>query len=140
MKVISIDHLVLTVASIARTVAFYERVLGMQAQVFGPENRVALIFGQQQNLQKINLHELGQEFEPKARLARPGTADLCFIVDDFDAIATKLAACKLCQLICRYNFTCFQRLIGLLRALPDRSSLFLPKSWAICTIYTQTSR
>lgn len=92
MKVISIDHLVLTVASIARTVAFYERVLGMQAQVFGPENRVALIFGQQQNLQKINLHELGQEFEPKARLARPGTADLCFIVDDFDAIATKLAA------------------------------------------------
>ena len=88
MKVVAIDHLVLTVASIARTVAFYERVLGMQSRSFGPEGRVALLFG----AQKINLHEVGHEFEPKALLARPGTADLCFIVDDFDHIAAGLRA------------------------------------------------
>ncbi len=35
-------------------------------------------FGQQ----KINLHEAGKEFEPKAKMPMPGTADLCFITDD----------------------------------------------------------
>ncbi|THX61666.1 hypothetical protein D6D06_00438 [Aureobasidium pullulans] len=35
----------------------------------------ALLFGQQ----KLNLHQAGSEFEPKATLAKPGTADLCFL-------------------------------------------------------------
>lgn len=30
---------------------------------------------------KINLHERGKEFEPKAQHARTGSADLCFIVE-----------------------------------------------------------
>lgn len=70
----SLDHLVLTVASIERSCAFYETVLGMRREVFGAD-RVALRFGQQ----KINLHEVGHEFEPKARLATAGSADLCFL-------------------------------------------------------------
>ena len=89
MKVVALDHLVLTVASIERAVAFYEQVLGMQAEPFGPQQRWALGFG----TQKINLHEKGSEFEPKAAVALPGTADLCFIVDDFASVAAHLKAC-----------------------------------------------
>ena len=74
MEVSSIDHLVLTVRDVTETLEFYERVLGMRQVNFG-EDRVALKFGNQ----KINLHALGQEFEPRAANASPGTADLCFI-------------------------------------------------------------
>lgn len=69
-----LDHLVLTVADIAGTCAFYEKTLGMTVETFG-SGRVALRFGRQ----KINLHEVGHEFEPKARLATAGSADLCFL-------------------------------------------------------------
>ena len=74
MKIDSLDHLVLTVADIDRTCAFYQQVLGMEIITFG-NNRKALKFGQQ----KINLHQLGQEFEPKAFKPTPGSGDLCFI-------------------------------------------------------------
>ena len=76
MKINSIDHIVLTVKDIANTVKFYESVLGMQRIEF-QEGRVALSFGHQ----KINLHELGREFKPKAETVTPGSADICFIVD-----------------------------------------------------------
>ncbi len=74
MQIERFDHLVLTVQDIARTCEFYERVLGMQAVTFG-DGRKALQFGQQ----KINLHEVGKEFEPKALKPVAGSADLCFI-------------------------------------------------------------
>lgn len=77
MKVRRIDHLVLTVANIDATVEFYRDLMGMQKIEFG-EGRVALAFGQQ----KINLHQSGAEFEPKAGRVQPGSADLCFIIDD----------------------------------------------------------
>ncbi len=88
MKIKSIDHLVLTVASIEITSTFYENVLGMRRDVFGA-GRVALVFGNQ----KINLHQVGQEFEPKARLATAGSADLCFIVEDVAAAHKHILAC-----------------------------------------------
>ncbi|OEC43410.1 glyoxalase [Pseudomonas sp. 1D4] len=69
-----IDHLVLTVADIPRTVDFYQRVLGMRHEVFG-EGRSALAFGQQ----KLNLHQAGREFEPKAAHPQPGAIDLCLV-------------------------------------------------------------
>lgn len=69
-----LDHIVFTVASIDRTVAFYERVLGMQAVTFAGGRR-GLGFGRQ----KINLHEVGKEFSPRAHRAMAGTADVCFI-------------------------------------------------------------
>ena len=77
MKISRIDHLVLTVADIDKTVAFYREVMGMEKVEFG-EGRIALAFGQQ----KINLHPSGREFEPRAARVQPGSADLCFIVDD----------------------------------------------------------
>ena len=75
MQIDHLDHLVLTVADIETSVDFYTRVLGMQAVTFG-EGRKALAFGNQ----KINLHQAGHEFEPKAERPTPGSADLCFIV------------------------------------------------------------
>ena len=71
-----IDHFVLTVASIDRTCAFYESVLGMGVVTFGA-GRKALSFGNQ----KINLHEVGKEFEPKARCPTAGSGDFCLITD-----------------------------------------------------------
>jgi len=89
----ALDHLVLTVGDIAATVRFYERVLGMRAEAFRPADgsqRWALCFGRQ----KINLHEAGAEFEPKAARALPGTADLCFLsAMPLDAWQAHLAAC-----------------------------------------------
>ena len=69
-----LDHLVLTVQDITTTCDFYNRALGMQVVTFGA-GRTALHFG----LQKINLHQAGAEFEPKAQHPTPGSADLCFI-------------------------------------------------------------
>lgn len=79
-KVSSLDHLVLTVADIDATVAFYCDVLGMVAQVFYPADgstRTALKFGNQ----KINLHPKGGEFDPKAQHPTAGSADLCFLTE-----------------------------------------------------------
>lgn len=72
----SLDHLVLTVTDIPATIAFYTKVLGMSEVAFG-EDRRALSFGDQ----KINLHQRGKEFEPKASSPTPGSADLSFISD-----------------------------------------------------------
>ncbi len=74
IKVDHLDHLVLTVKSIPATCEFYARVLGMEVVTFGDDRR-ALAFG----TQKINLHEAGKEWEPKAHCPTPGSADLCFI-------------------------------------------------------------
>jgi catechol 2,3-dioxygenase-like lactoylglutathione lyase family enzyme len=76
VRVRQLDHLVLTVANIQRTTTFYSLTLGMEIESFG-DGRIALRFGNQ----KINLHEFGHEFEPKARHPTPGSADLCFITD-----------------------------------------------------------
>lgn len=74
MKIDAIDHLVLTVADVAASCAFYTRVLGMQEVTFG-NGRKALSFG----VQKINLHQQGHEFEPMARRPVLGSADLCLL-------------------------------------------------------------
>lgn len=74
MEISKLDHLVLTVRDIEKTTSFYMSVMGMKKEVFG-NGRVALKCGDQ----KINLHESGKEFEPKAHKPTPGSADLCFI-------------------------------------------------------------
>jgi catechol 2,3-dioxygenase-like lactoylglutathione lyase family enzyme len=74
MQIDRIDHFVLTVRDIEATCEFYARVLGMQVVTFAG-GRKALQFGQQ----KINLHEAGKEFEPKAMSPTPGSGDFCLI-------------------------------------------------------------
>ena len=89
MKIDGLDHLVLTVADLNATCDFYERALGMHRIAFG-EGRLALAFG----TQKINLHLAGHEFEPKARVATPGSADLCFLTTvPLEEVVAHLAAC-----------------------------------------------
>jgi len=70
----SLDHLVLTVADMAASIAFYTRGLGCAEVSYGA-GRKALRFGDQ----KINLHPSGGEFKPNAAHAVPGSADLCFV-------------------------------------------------------------
>ena len=76
MKISHLDHLVLTVADIKTTCQFYQSALNFEIISFG-DNRKALQFGSQ----KINLHQVGKEFEPKAFHPTAGSADLCFIAD-----------------------------------------------------------
>lgn len=89
MQIDSLDHLVLTVADVEATCTFYQRVLGMQVVNFGA-GRKALAFG----AQKINLHQAGREFEPKAQRPTPGSADLCFLSSvPLPQVQAHLAAC-----------------------------------------------
>ena len=72
MIINKLDHIVLTVKNIDKTITFYSSVLGMKEVTFG-QARVAMEYG----AQKINLHELGKEPKPKAFNAIPGSGDLC---------------------------------------------------------------
>jgi len=69
-----IDHIVLTTRDLQGCIRFYTEILGMKLEKFS-EHRLALKFGSQ----KINVHEWGKEFEPRAHVAAPGTLDLCFV-------------------------------------------------------------
>ena len=70
----SLDHLVLTVSDLQRTLDFYCGVLGCEEVTFG-DKRKAIRFGDQ----KINLHVKGNEIVPHALCPAPGSADLCFL-------------------------------------------------------------
>jgi catechol 2,3-dioxygenase-like lactoylglutathione lyase family enzyme len=86
MQILDLDHLVLTVNDIDATCAFYGKVLGMQIVTFG-DNRKALHFGNR----KINLHETGKEFEPKAAHPAAGAMDICLLADgDIEQIMAHL--------------------------------------------------
>ncbi len=86
-----IDHIVLTTRDREACIRFYSDVLGMKLETFRTptEERLALKFGRQ----KINLHEWGREFEPRAHVAVPGSLDLCFIsAVPLDEVVRKLRA------------------------------------------------
>jgi catechol 2,3-dioxygenase-like lactoylglutathione lyase family enzyme len=76
MQIDRIDHIVITAFDIDRSIAFYSKVMGMQPVTFAGGRR-GLSFGRQ----KINLHQAGREFEPKALKPMPGSMDLCFITE-----------------------------------------------------------
>jgi catechol 2,3-dioxygenase-like lactoylglutathione lyase family enzyme len=83
-----IDHFVLTVRSVDDTCAFYQRVLGFK-RVDAPNRPTALLFG----TQKINVHESGHTFEPKAKVPTPGSADFCLVAGrPLSEICASLAA------------------------------------------------
>lgn len=86
-----VDHIVLTTRALQDCIRFYSEVLGMKLESFQTptEQRQALKFGNQ----KINLHEWGREFTPRAHVAAPGTLDLCFIASvPLDQVIAKLKA------------------------------------------------
>jgi catechol 2,3-dioxygenase-like lactoylglutathione lyase family enzyme len=84
-----IDHIVLTTRDKAACIRFYTEVLGMEMTTFRTptEERFAFKFGNQ----KINVHEWGKEFTPRAHVAAPGTQDLCFIASvPLDEVVSRL--------------------------------------------------
>ena len=89
-----IDHIVLTTRDKEACIRFYTEVLGMELVRFRTptEERFAFKFGEQ----KINVHEWGKEFAPRAHVAAPGTLDLCFIAAvPLDAVIEKLNRSKI---------------------------------------------
>lgn len=76
MRIDRIDHIVITAHDVERTLDFYAKVMGMEPITFAGGRR-GLAFGRQ----KINLHQAGREFEPKALKPVPGSIDLCFITE-----------------------------------------------------------
>ncbi len=86
-----VDHIVLTTRDLAGCTRFYCEVLGMKAEKFQTptETRLAFKFGSE----KINVHEWGREFTPRAHVAAPGTLDLCFIASvPLDDVMARLQA------------------------------------------------
>jgi catechol 2,3-dioxygenase-like lactoylglutathione lyase family enzyme len=89
-----IDHVVLTTRDLKSCLRFYSEILGMEYETFQTpsETRIALKFGQQ----KINVHEWGKEFTPRAHVAAPGTLDLCFIASiSLEDVIEKLKSAKI---------------------------------------------
>lgn len=90
IQVSHLDHLVLTVRDLDTSCRFYAEVLGMELVTFAG-GRKALRFGGQ----KINLHQLGREFERKAAAPTDGSADLCFMTEQpLAEVMAHLAACQ----------------------------------------------
>jgi len=78
----SIDHIVITVSDMKKTIHFYCDILGMEINQFYSKSdntyRKSLKFGKQ----KINLHEASNPYKPNAEVALPGTLDICFLTDE----------------------------------------------------------
>jgi catechol 2,3-dioxygenase-like lactoylglutathione lyase family enzyme len=81
VKVSAIDHIVINVSDVARSAAWYQKILGMEIKVFDPgpgkTPRTSLVFGDQ----KINVRPRGAEkvewFTADHETA--GSDDLCFL-------------------------------------------------------------
>ena len=75
----NIDHVVITVSDINKSIDFYSNILGMELQEFSSSTdnvkRKSLKFG----IQKINLHEASKPFKPHANNPIPGAMDICFL-------------------------------------------------------------
>ncbi len=85
-----IDHVVLNCRDVAATACWYRRVLGMRVEDFGPDRRVALMFGRQ----KLNLRPTGARDWITGDVDAPGSLDLCFISPDaLDTVTDHLRAC-----------------------------------------------
>ena len=81
VKVHALDHLVINVSNVARTVAWYQKILGMEVSVFDPgqgkPKRTSLLFGSQ----KINVRPKDTDKVEwfTADHETPGSEDLCFL-------------------------------------------------------------
>ena len=88
-----LDHLVITCRDVEISASWYQRVLGMEREEFGPHRRTSLRFGGQ----KINLRPVTatqEEWFTGAAGGMPGTDDLCFVVTmKSDQVAEYLRAC-----------------------------------------------
>ena len=86
-----VDHVVMNCADVGKTAAWYERVLSMAREEFGPDRRTALKFG----TQKINLRPTGPAAHwPTGAVDAPGSLDICFITRSSpESVLEHLRAC-----------------------------------------------
>jgi catechol 2,3-dioxygenase-like lactoylglutathione lyase family enzyme len=96
LKVNALDHIVINVADVARSVDWYRKVLGMEVKVFDPGQgkavRTSLLFGDQ----KINVRPRGADKVEwfTADHEVPGSDDLCFLTDSTpDQVVSHLKTC-----------------------------------------------
>ena len=80
MKLEKIDHVVITVKDLNKTIDFYTNILGMKLEKFlssldNNKIRYAVSFGSQ----KINIHEEKKPIKPNALNPSSGSMDICFI-------------------------------------------------------------
>ena len=80
MKLEKIDHVVITVKDLNKTIDFYTNILGMKLDKFlssldNKQIRYAVSFGSQ----KINIHEEKKTIKPNASNPSSGSMDICFI-------------------------------------------------------------
>ena len=96
VKVHALDHIVINVSDVARTVEWYRNILGMEVRVFDPgpgkTPRTSLVFGNQ----KINVRPRGADkvewFTADHEVA--GSDDLCFLTSDPpEQVVAHLQAC-----------------------------------------------
>ncbi|BBZ41686.1 VOC family protein [Mycobacterium conspicuum] len=88
------DHVVVNCRDVDATAAWYQRVLGMKRETFGPSNRTALCFG----TQKINLRPVGAQADDPdwvtGSVEAAGSEDMCFITRcSAEEVRAHLAAC-----------------------------------------------
>ena len=84
---IGIDHIVLNCKDVDYTADWYERVLKLKREIFGPENRIALKFGNQ----KINLRPIGAQGWLSGEKEVAGSADICFLTKEtLSSVANRL--------------------------------------------------
>ncbi|XP_031749970.1 glyoxalase domain-containing protein 5-like isoform X4 [Xenopus tropicalis] len=125
-----LDPLVLTVRNLDKTINFYTKVLGREATTFKvlipllklpsvrrEGGRKALSFG----MQKINLHEAGKEFEPKAAVPSPGSADPCLITET--PLSTVVQHLRVTIAVCQTQRHLFQTTLSSISLLWKISSL-----------------
>ncbi|MEV5833424.1 VOC family protein [Nocardia sp. NPDC052112] len=88
------DHIVINTVDVEATAAWYEKVLGMRVEKFGPKGRTALRFGDQKiNLRPIGVLAADPDWET-ARTEAAGSADLCFITQASpEEVRDHLVAC-----------------------------------------------
>ena len=130
LKVKGINHIALVCRDMKETVEFYTKVLGMKVEIFG-EGRTALCFGQQ----KINLHQAGNEFEPKANSPTKGSADICFLTEtSIEKVSEHLQNCNGCGHGCqctssRFFFWLSSFIFGLNQLVGSRQVGWLMLAW-----------
>ena len=89
-KIERIDHVVMNCDDVDATVAWYQRVLGMKKEIFGPDRHTALKFGKQ----KFNVRPRGKPDWWSVENDAPGALDLCFVTETpVDRVLAHLKAC-----------------------------------------------
>ena len=106
-----IDHVVINCRDAEVTAAWYERVLGMSREVFGPDKRTCLKFGDQ----KFNVRPTGAANWRTAEADQPGSLDMCFVTRA--PLAEVIAHLQACGVAILYGPIAQSGAIGALRSV-----------------------